>query len=88
MIETVTRSLLRSGDSRGVVLSPGWLRKYTPKQLYVVYLDGLVLVFPTEQAAQLENAFGEAIARIVQRSITKDQQSTKESGTRVPDGER
>lgn len=72
MIETVTRSLLRSGDSRGVVLSPGWLRKYTPKQLHVVYLNGLVLVFPIEQASQLEDAFGNAIARIIQDSLTQE----------------
>lgn len=72
MIETVTRGLLRSGDSRGVVLSPGWLRKYNPEKFHVVYLNGLVLVFPTEQASQLEDAFGEAIARIVQKTLTQE----------------
>ena len=81
MIESTTRSVLRSGDSRGVALSPKWLQRHKPTRLHVVHVNGFVLVFPIEQTEQLENALGETIARIVRETIANNQPSIdQESG--------
>lgn len=72
MIQVLTRTVTTVGDSRCVTLSPKWLNKYTPKHLHVVYLNGIILIFPTEHANHLEDAFGEAVARIVQHSLTPE----------------
>lgn len=75
MIESNTRSILRSGDSRGVALSPKWLQRYKPKRFYVIHLNGFVLVFPFEQTSHLEKAFGETVAEVVREVITKKSHS-------------
>ncbi len=73
MIESTTRSILRSGDSRGVALSPKWLERYKPTRLNVVHVNGFVLVFPVEQASFLENNFGKIVAKAVEKAIIKNQ---------------
>ncbi len=90
MIKAVTRKLLRSGDSRGVALSPKWLRKYNPEKLHLIYSNGLILVFTQDQLAKLDTIFDHAVAAAIRasidtHSITKDSEPHNSTDNTPPE---
>lgn len=78
------QKLIQVGNARAVVVPRAWRDQHPDCRKVTVVYDDVILIFPEDQAARVDQLFEQLIAQVVRETVMKEAPSHGTAGTPQP----